>query len=84
MLFSGQILAQILNGCWKNGVDTDVDGVFTDTRQSGTGKLFVALAGEKFDAHNFLDKAVSSGAAALCVRRGAAVPENIPVIEVEV
>ena len=28
MLFSGQILAQILNGCWKNGVDTDVDGVF--------------------------------------------------------
>ena len=83
MLFSGQILAQILNGCWKNGVDTDVDGVFTDTRQSGTGKLFVALAGEKFDAHNFLDKAVSSGAAALCVRRGAAVPENIPVIEVE-
>lgn len=83
MLFSGKILAQILNGCWKDGRETSVDGVYTDTRRSGTGKLFVALAGEKFDAHNFLDKAVQSGAAALCVRCGAAVPENIPVIEVE-
>ncbi len=83
MLFSGKILAQILNGCWKDGRETSVDGVFTDTRYSGTGKLFVALAGEKFDAHNFLDKAVQSGAAALCVRRGSAVPENIPAIEVE-
>ena len=83
MLFSGKILAQILNGCWKDGRETSVDGVFTDTRCSGTGKLFVALAGEKFDAHNFLDKAVQSGAAALCVRRGSAVPENIPAIEVE-
>lgn len=83
MLFAGKILAQILNGCWKDGRETSVDGVYTDTRRSGTGKLFVALAGEKFDAHNFLDKAVQSGAAALCVRCGAAVPENIPVIEVE-
>ena len=32
MLFSGKILAQILNGCWKNGRETSVDGVFTDTR----------------------------------------------------
>ena len=83
MLFPGKVLAQILNGRWKDGRETSVDGVFTDTRRDGTGKLFVALAGEKFDAHDFLDKAVLSGAAALCVRRGAVVPENICAIEVE-
>ena len=83
MLFSGKILAQILNGSWKDGREASVSGVFTDTRRDGSGLLFVALAGEKFDAHNFLDKAVQAGAAALCVRRGAAVPENIPAIEVD-
>ena len=83
MFFSSQILEEILSGTWKDGKGCCVSGVYTDTRIAGSGKLFVALAGERFDAHNFLDRAVESGAAALCVRRGSAVPTGIPVIEVD-
>ena len=82
MFFPAETLEKILCGTWKNG-RADVDGVYTDTRADGKGKLFVALTGEKFDAHDFLAQAVGSGAAALCVRRGKNAPENIPVIEVE-
>ncbi|MDC0980153.1 UDP-N-acetylmuramoyl-tripeptide--D-alanyl-D-alanine ligase [Bdellovibrionales bacterium] len=44
-------------------------GVGTDTRSDLSGQIFVALAGDNFDAHNFLAQAVHSGAAALVVSR---------------
>jgi UDP-N-acetylmuramoyl-tripeptide--D-alanyl-D-alanine ligase len=46
--------------------------VWTDTRSIERGDLFVALAGEKFDAHDFLKGAVSAGAAAVVVSRAEA------------
>ncbi|UOF01033.1 UDP-N-acetylmuramoyl-tripeptide--D-alanyl-D-alanine ligase [Bdellovibrio reynosensis] len=42
-------------------------GIGTDTRVDLKGQLFIALKGEAFDAHKFLDKAVQQGAAALLV-----------------
>lgn len=47
--------------------DRAIRGVSTDTRTVGPGDLFVALRGERFDAHDFLADAVSRGAAALVV-----------------
>ena len=71
-------------GVWQ-GEGVSVTGVFTDTRIPSPGALFVALAGEKFDAHNFLDKAVAAGAAALCVERAKAhlAPAGIPLLLAE-
>ena len=43
--------------------------VWSDTRSLQRGDLFVALAGEKFDAHDFLRDAVRDGAAAVVVSR---------------
>jgi len=53
--------------------------VWTDTRTIEPGDLFVALVGERFDAHDFLGEAVAKGASALVVSRpdaarGLAVP----------
>lgn len=45
-----------------------VSGVSTDTRDQMAGQLFVALRGERFDAHDFLDAAVQAGAACLMVQ----------------
>ncbi|HMC18187.1 MAG TPA: Mur ligase domain-containing protein, partial [Gemmatimonadales bacterium] len=39
-------------------------GVATDTRHLTPGALFVALQGDRFDAHAFLDQAKAQGAAA--------------------
>ncbi|HEY0996026.1 MAG TPA: UDP-N-acetylmuramoyl-tripeptide--D-alanyl-D-alanine ligase [Gemmatimonadaceae bacterium] len=44
-------------------------GVSTDTRHIPPGALFVALAGERFDAHDFLADAVTQGAAGLVVSK---------------
>lgn len=44
-------------------------GVSTDTRAIAPGALFVALRGERFDAHDFLAQAVAAGAAGLVVDR---------------
>lgn len=46
---------------------TDFSGIGTDTRSDLKGQLFIALKGEAFDAHNFLDKAVEQGATGLLV-----------------
>ena len=43
--------------------------VATDTRTIGTDDVFVALVGERFDAHDFLAEAVSKGACAAIVSR---------------
>ena len=43
------------------------DGVSTDSRAVVPGNLFVALRGEHFDAHAFIDDVVARGAAAVVV-----------------
>ena len=44
-------------------------GVSTDSRRIGAGELFVALRGERFDAHDFLPQAAAAGAAAVLAER---------------
>ncbi len=51
------------------GDDVAIDKVSTDTRTIESGSLFVALVGERFDAHDFADKAVEAGASALLVSK---------------
>jgi UDP-N-acetylmuramoyl-tripeptide--D-alanyl-D-alanine ligase len=46
---------------------TPLSRISTDTRSVAPGSCFVALRGERFDAHDFLRQAVESGAAALVV-----------------
>ena len=46
-----------------------VTAVSTDTRTVRQGDLFVALKGEKYDAHDFVGDAIASGAAAVMVER---------------
>lgn len=53
--------------------------VSTDTRAVRPGDIFVALVGERFDGHDFLAKAVRSGAGALVVSR---VPQPLPAVPV--
>jgi UDP-N-acetylmuramoyl-tripeptide--D-alanyl-D-alanine ligase len=58
--------------------------IATDTRTVAAGDCFVALRGEKFDAHDFLADAVAKGAAAVVVHdaaRGAKL--GVPVYVVD-
>ncbi|HEX3031642.1 MAG TPA: UDP-N-acetylmuramoyl-tripeptide--D-alanyl-D-alanine ligase, partial [Bacillota bacterium] len=64
-------LAEIASAVKGNLLQGDgqqvVREVSTDTRKITPGSLFVALRGERFDAHDFLEQAVEKGAGALLV-----------------
>ncbi|MDV5034393.1 UDP-N-acetylmuramoyl-tripeptide--D-alanyl-D-alanine ligase [Vibrio diabolicus] len=62
------------------GDDLLIDAVSTDTRAIDNGALFVALVGERFDAHNFCQQAVDAGAGALLVQKRLDV--NVPQVVV--
>ena len=65
------------------GDDIVAHGVSTDTRSIGAGQLFVALRGERFDAHDFLAQAVAAGAAALLVQEASRLPHGVPAVVVD-
>ena len=44
------------------------DRVSTDSRTAGPGDLFIAIKGDRFDAHNFLPQVAQRGIAAVLVR----------------
>jgi UDP-N-acetylmuramoyl-tripeptide--D-alanyl-D-alanine ligase len=57
--------------------------VWTDTRTVEAGDLFVALVGERFDAHDFVKDAVSKGAAGVVIAKATAGRDlGVPVFEV--
>lgn len=49
------------------GADCEFLGVSTDSRQLAGGDLFVALRGERFDGHDYLDRVAAAGAVAALV-----------------
>ena len=47
----------------------ELTGVSINSRTLKEGNLFIAIKGDKFDGHNFLDSALSNGASAVVVSR---------------
>ncbi len=63
-----------VTGGTLHGADLLARGVSTDSRADLHGALFVALVGERFDGHDFVEQARQRGAAALLVERELASP----------
>ena len=81
--FTADELARATGGRWIGTPPAVLSGVSTDTRSLGSGALFVALKGEKFDAHAFLDEAAARGAAAALVAEArAGEPSSLPRLAV--
>lgn len=89
MMMSLALAAQLLE---QGGVPCTVCGVtdpaavalervHSDSRTLQAGDLFVALVGERFDAHDFLVQARDAGSAAALVQTGRAI-KGLPCLEV--
>ena len=61
--------AAVFESVTKNKLYRPVSGITTDSREMKTGDLYIALEGEKFDGHNFLNQADKSGAVAALVSK---------------
>ncbi len=62
------------------GADATFAGVAIDSRTLEPGQLFVALRGERFDGHSFLDAALTRGAGGAMVSQ----PSGLPLPQVVV
>ena len=65
-----QFIADACGGTLRGRPELVVRGVCTDSRKVRAGDLFVALRGERFDGHDFLNEAAGRGAAAALVAAG--------------
>ncbi len=45
----------------------NIPGISIDSRTVKTGELFIAIRGDQFDGHNFISKAIETGAACIIV-----------------
>ena len=56
-------LAEATQGYWLNDrvPDTDIKRILTDSRHAELGDAFLALKGERFDAHNFVIQVAAQG-----------------------
>ncbi len=77
-------LTQLLNAFLLNAdrpANSNIIGINTDTRSIETGEVFVALVGENFDGHDYLEVAAKNGAIAAIVSRPMAI--DLPQLLVE-
>ena len=67
-------VAEILAATGGHAPDLDpatpIDSISIDSRELGPNALFVAIKGDRFDGHDFVDTALANGAAAALVSRG--------------
>lgn len=81
--WNDQQLLQAVNGKRLNpqAGGRTFNQVSTDSREVDEQVLFIAICGERFDAHQFLEQVVESGAAVLLISKEEAweaVPETVP------
>ncbi len=65
MFDSSQIIRATSGKLAKGKLDSKVRGISTDSRNIKPNELFIPLKGKNFDGHNFIFKAVKSGATAI-------------------
>jgi len=70
----------LINASLEAAKETLISRVGTDSRQIDQNELFVALVGERFDAHDFLSDVAKSGASAALISSQDHCPSDLPAI----
>ncbi|MCK5260263.1 MAG: UDP-N-acetylmuramoyl-tripeptide--D-alanyl-D-alanine ligase [Candidatus Omnitrophica bacterium] len=66
----------------QGSISSTVNGVSIDSRKTSKGNIFIAIAGARFDGHDFIRQAIRRGAAAVIVSKKIACSNEITVIRV--
>jgi UDP-N-acetylmuramoyl-tripeptide--D-alanyl-D-alanine ligase len=73
----------LLNISAQDAQSVNISRIGTDSRQIDPKELFIALAGERFDAHNFLSDVAKAGVAGVLISNKDSCPPNLPAIFVD-
>ena len=63
--------------------DVEITGISSHSAEIRPGNLFVAVVGTRVDGHEFINEAISGGAAALVVEKEISAPKALPVFRVK-
>ncbi len=61
----------------------DYSDVHYDSRKVTPGSIFVAIRGEKFDGHEYIDTAIKNGATLIIAEKQVAIPAAVKLIQVQ-
>jgi UDP-N-acetylmuramoyl-tripeptide--D-alanyl-D-alanine ligase len=75
--------SQLIHANTDSARGIPISHVGSDSRQIQPGELFIALSGERFDAHHFLGDVATAGASAALISDKAACPENLAAVCVQ-
>ena len=72
--------SNLLNISEEAAKSLQISSIGSDSRQVQAGELFVALSGERFDAHQFLSSIVQAGASSALISDPHQCPSNLPAV----
>jgi UDP-N-acetylmuramoyl-tripeptide--D-alanyl-D-alanine ligase len=82
-VLTAALVADATGGRLASGSGTRAfDNVSTDSRTIAPGSLFIALVGDRYDAHDFVDDVLARGAAGVLVQKAPAKATDAAVIVV--
>ncbi len=70
-LYTLDAVLRATNGRAEGVAASQINSISIDSRELGPDALFVAIKGDRFDGHDFVDTALANGAVAALVSRGA-------------
>ncbi|RKX70255.1 UDP-N-acetylmuramoyl-tripeptide--D-alanyl-D-alanine ligase [candidate division WOR-3 bacterium] len=78
-MFTLAEITKMTQGVLKGREDLKVVAVEIDSRRVRPGSLFIAIRGERFDGHEFVEEAIGNGAVAVMAERDLPLPNLIRV-----
>jgi UDP-N-acetylmuramoyl-tripeptide--D-alanyl-D-alanine ligase len=75
--------SQLIHADKESAQAITISRIGSDSRQIESGELFIALAGERFDAHDFLDDVIKAGASAALISQKEKCPTNLAAVCVQ-
>ena len=71
---------QLINISEAEAQDLMLSAVGTDSREVEPAELFIALAGDRFDAHDYLADVAKAGAGAALISKKEVCPADLPAV----
>jgi UDP-N-acetylmuramoyl-tripeptide--D-alanyl-D-alanine ligase len=75
--------SQLIHADTESAGKISISRIGSDSRQIQSGALFIALSGDRFDAHDFLGDVATAGANAALISHKEKCPTNLPAVCVQ-